>query len=132
MSEVTVSQLASDVGTTVDRLLKQLSDAGIAKLDKSLDSLGKKHSSTAAQLTALSAQLDEIAEVLARADLGIIQQKVNDAQALSKQIQREISQMETRVRANEEWVESVNVFRRQVNERLNEIQNPASAAPVLQ
>ena len=31
MSEVTVSQLASDVGTTVDRLLKQLSDAGIAK-----------------------------------------------------------------------------------------------------
>ncbi len=31
MSEVTVSQLASDVGTSVDRLLKQLSDAGIAK-----------------------------------------------------------------------------------------------------
>jgi translation initiation factor IF-2 len=31
MSEVTVSQLATDVGTSVDRLLKQLSDAGIAK-----------------------------------------------------------------------------------------------------
>lgn len=31
MSEVTVSQLASDVGTSVDRLLKQLSDAGISK-----------------------------------------------------------------------------------------------------
>jgi len=31
MSEVTVSQLASDVGIPVDRLLKQLSDAGIAK-----------------------------------------------------------------------------------------------------
>ena len=31
MSEVTVSQLASDVGTTVDRLLKQLNDAGVAK-----------------------------------------------------------------------------------------------------
>ena len=31
MSEVTVSQLASDVGIAVDRLLKQLSDAGIAK-----------------------------------------------------------------------------------------------------
>ena len=31
MSQVTVSQLASDVGTSVDRLLKQLSDAGIAK-----------------------------------------------------------------------------------------------------
>ncbi|MCB1803153.1 MAG: translation initiation factor IF-2, partial [Gammaproteobacteria bacterium] len=31
MSEVTVSQLASDVGIPVDRLLKQLSDAGITK-----------------------------------------------------------------------------------------------------
>ena len=31
MSEVTVSQLASDVGIPVDRLLKQLSDAGVAK-----------------------------------------------------------------------------------------------------
>ncbi|MCB1728601.1 MAG: translation initiation factor IF-2 N-terminal domain-containing protein, partial [Gammaproteobacteria bacterium] len=31
MSEVTVSQLASDVGIPVDRLLKQLSDAGISK-----------------------------------------------------------------------------------------------------
>jgi len=31
MSEVTVSQLASDVGIPVDRLLKQLSDAGVPK-----------------------------------------------------------------------------------------------------
>ena len=31
MSEVTVNQLATDVGIPVDRLLKQLSDAGIAK-----------------------------------------------------------------------------------------------------
>jgi len=31
MSEVTVNQLASDVGIPVDRLLKQLNDAGIAK-----------------------------------------------------------------------------------------------------
>jgi translation initiation factor IF-2 len=31
MSDVTVSQLASDVGTSVDRLLKQLGDAGISK-----------------------------------------------------------------------------------------------------
>jgi translation initiation factor IF-2 len=31
MSEVTVSQLATDVGTSVERLLKQLGDAGIAK-----------------------------------------------------------------------------------------------------
>ena len=31
MSEVTINQLASDVGIEVDRLLKQLSDAGIAK-----------------------------------------------------------------------------------------------------
>ena len=31
MSEVTVSQLASDVGIPVDRLLKQLNDAGISK-----------------------------------------------------------------------------------------------------
>ena len=31
MSEVTVNQLASDVGIPVDRLLKQLSDAGVAK-----------------------------------------------------------------------------------------------------
>ena len=31
MSEVTVNQLASDVGIPVDRLLRQLSDAGIAK-----------------------------------------------------------------------------------------------------
>ncbi|MGB5671237.1 MAG: translation initiation factor IF-2 associated domain-containing protein, partial [Sedimenticolaceae bacterium] len=31
MSEVTVSQLASDVGIPVDRLLKQLSEAGVTK-----------------------------------------------------------------------------------------------------
>ncbi|MGA0937610.1 MAG: translation initiation factor IF-2 [Sedimenticolaceae bacterium] len=35
MSEVTVSQLASDVGIPVDRLLKQLGDAGIAKSSES-------------------------------------------------------------------------------------------------
>ena len=31
MSEVTVSQLASDVGIPIDRLLKQLNDAGLKK-----------------------------------------------------------------------------------------------------
>jgi len=35
MSEVTVSQLASDVGIPVDRLLKQLGDAGVAKSSES-------------------------------------------------------------------------------------------------
>ena len=31
MAEVTIEKLASDVGTTVDRLVQQFADAGIAK-----------------------------------------------------------------------------------------------------
>lgn len=53
MAEVTIEKLASDVGTTVDRLVQQFADAGIAKKEgdmiseeekKSLlDHLGKQH-----------------------------------------------------------------------------------------
>jgi hypothetical protein len=36
------------------------------------------------------------------------------------------------VLANEEWLEAINAFRRQVNDRLNALQNPTNSTPVLQ
>ncbi|NNL11982.1 MAG: hypothetical protein HKO84_09465 [Pseudomonadales bacterium] len=106
-------------------------DKKVATQEKQTVSLGKKYSSSAAQLTALSAQVDEMAEILDRADLGTIEKNIADAKASAAKLTRDFAALEKRVKANEEWVESVNVFRRQVNQRLNQIQNPASPAPVL-
>ncbi|NNC54464.1 MAG: hypothetical protein HKO07_01945 [Pseudomonadales bacterium] len=106
-------------------------DNKIAAQEKQVASLGKKQASSAGQLTALSAQVDELAEILERADFGIIQKNIAAAKAAAANLRKDFSALEKRVQSNEEWLESVNVFRRQVNERLNEIQSPTSPAPVL-
>ena len=106
-------------------------DSKLAAQEKSLAALTSQQRNGAAQLTAVSAQVDELVEMLERSDLANMQKNLGDANRALAQLKNQLATLEQRVLANEEWVESVNVFRRQVNERLNQIQNPATPAPVL-
>jgi len=42
MADVSITKLAEDIGTTVDRLVQQFSDAGIAKANDSTVNEGEK------------------------------------------------------------------------------------------
>lgn len=108
-------------------------ELNIKNLTTRTGGLQKKQTASASQLTALAAQLDEVVEMLEGANFSTMQKTLSGNQQKVQQIAKSLDTLNSRVAANEEWLQSVNAFRRQVNERLNEIQNPASTSqPVLQ
>lgn len=96
-----------------------------AVLDKNLKPL-------ASQVTALSAELDDIIDTFERLDIENQTKKLDEARKRLSSLQVSFGDIQKRVKENEEWLESINAFRRQVNDRLNKIQNPSAVQPVLQ
>lgn len=113
---------------------KQLSghDTNIKNLTTRTGDVKKRQETTGAQLTALAAELDEVVEMLEAANFDNLQNTVKNSSQKLQQISAAVDDLSGRVTANEEWVDSINGFRRQVNERLNAIQNPAQQQPILQ
>ena len=107
-------------------------DVSIRNLTTRTSGLKKQYSSAMVQVTALAAELDEVVETLETAQISSLQKSVGNTSQTVQQLSKSIDSLSGRVRGNEEWLEAINAFRRQVNDRLNELQNPANAAPVLE
>jgi len=103
--------------------------AGHEKTIKNLvtrtDETRKRVESAETRLTVVSAELDEVVDMLDKADFENQAAVLKQSGEKLRSVERDISELQKRVVANEEWIESINAFRRQVNERLN----PASGTP---
>ena len=107
-------------------------DVSIRNLTTRTSGLKKQYSSAMVQLTALAAELDEVVETLETAQITSLQKSVGSMNQKVQQMSKSVDSLSGRVLANEEWLEAINAFRRQVNDRLNELQNPTNTAPVLE
>ena len=83
-------------------------------------------------MTVLSAELDELAEQLANGDMQQQAQQLRDSIDKLNIVAGRVADLEGRVQENEEWVQSINAFRRQVNQRLNTQQGSGAVQPNLQ
>ncbi|MBT8148408.1 MAG: hypothetical protein KJO24_00650 [Gammaproteobacteria bacterium] len=135
-SDAAVRIQLKDVDSEVRKLwdarkktLQQVSqhDKNIKNLTTRTGTMQKSQTANAQQLTALAAELDEVVVMLESANFTTMQKTVTANQQKLQQLAKSLDVLNSRVAANEEWLESVNAFRRQVNDRLNEIQNPASS-----
>ena len=107
--------------------------AKIADLEKAaatsrdeLAKLGKTDSAYSAQLKSLAADMKKFQALAGAADR--LQQAVGASEAQREKLgddlrrmELEFARLQQRVTANEEWVESINSFRKQVNRSLSEI-----------
>ena len=99
-------------------------------LVKTQTNAGKQLAELNAELMRYAAGLDEIAEA-------VEQSQANDKKARALQdklpkLTQKIDNHEQRIKANEEWVESINAFRRQVNKQLTTNNQPVNTVPTLQ
>ena len=93
---------------------------------------GEQLTSNSDQATALAASLDEVLEQIEDFDPAAVNKELAGLSEEVDSLLARIDKNEKTASDNKEWLESVDAFRRQVNERLNAIQNPAPAAPQLQ
>jgi chromosome segregation ATPase len=118
---------------------RKSSNGKIAKLEKGAKSrssqvskLGKTDTDTTTRLAALVADVETLSAVADDLERLLANAKTNEAQLerLSDDVNRfnlESAKLQKRVAANEEWVESINGFRKQVNRKLVELQGGASS-----
>ena len=107
-------------------------DVSVRNLTTRTSGLKKQYSAAMVQLTALAAELDEVVETLETAQITSLQKNVGNTSQKVQQMSKSVDSLSGRVLANEEWLEAINAFRRQVNDRLNALQNPTNPTPVLQ
>ena len=84
------------------------------------------------QATAMSASLDELVEQLEDVDPSELDASIDKLQAQLSTFAKDLNGLKASSEDHRQWLESVDAFRRQVNDRLNAIQNPAPSAPQLQ
>lgn len=89
-------------------------------------------SAAVGQATALSASLDELVEQFEDVDPAQLESAITQVNKQLSTMTKDLESLQTASEDQRQWLESVDAFRRQVNERLNAIQNPAPAAPQLQ
>lgn len=94
--------------------------------------LADQSKSNAAQLTALSAELDEMVESVNTIDPENLNSRLDAVSLRLSSIDGSVKTLESDVTDNAQWLKSIDGFRRQVNQRLNAIQNPAAEPPKLQ
>ena len=91
--------------------------SGIEALQKSVQGIPELERRVA-ELGTLQAQIDK-----AVAAASGTTNKLNALDAKVSRAQGSQSDFEKRIKANEQWIESINAYRKQVNRRLDEIQN---------
>ncbi len=130
---VKIAELESEVRKLWDNVWKQARER-LAKLEsasaaqgKSIKGMDSSLASTKSQLDAAAEDLDELKSVggdLARlmASARTSQAEVERVADSLNRIELSMNKLEKRVAGNEEWIGSVNAFRRQVNASLAELQ----------
>lgn len=109
---------------------KKLSDhdTSIKNLTTRTGKTSDAQKNDAQQLTVLSAEIDELIEELERIEPDKLSARLANLDALKGSV----SSLEKDVKDTTQWLKSIDEFRRQVNQRLNAIQNPVEQAPQLQ
>lgn len=115
----------------------------IANLRDDIKDINKQSASFKSSVSALQAAVKGVPELERRvAELGALQAQIDNAVASVSGIAGKVSSLEAnvarsagsqkdfekRIAANEQWVESINAYRKQVNRRLEELQNMVSPA----
>lgn len=138
--QVKIRELDGEVRKLWDNVWKKTKEdfaAQQAQIKKQSDSLGKLNK----QLTGLSTEVAEFGKQL-EGTAGLAEKVaagVNSVEAMNARVKSAseqaksaaslTKQLEERVKANEEWLDSVNAFRRQVNRDISNLQQSLGQAP---
>ncbi|MBR9804959.1 hypothetical protein GYB62_00380 [bacterium] len=120
---VRLKELDSEVRKLWDNVWKKAKDTlaahdtSLKQLTQQSSALKSQQASHAAQLTANAALLDELETT--SATLTKQRQQVQQMADQLKQLDGDLRRLNARVADNEEWIESINAFRQQVNQRLS-------------
>ena len=135
-----IRELDSEVRKLWDNVWKQASER-LAKLENSSSAQGKKLDTTASnlataqgQIKAASGDIAKLNSVAGDLERIIASGKVNQAEVERvadsiNQVNLEIAKLNKRVQGNEEWINSINAFRKQVNASLVELQAALRSQP---
>lgn len=127
-----IRELDTEVRKLWDNVWKQASER-LAKLEKDGTSQGKKIDTTAAglataqgQIKSASADIAKLKSIADELERIIASGKTNQAEVerVADSINRvnlELAKLNKRVQGNEEWIQSINTFRKQVNASLVEL-----------
>jgi chromosome segregation ATPase len=128
-----IRELDSEVRKLWDNVWKQ-TKAKLSKLEQASASQGKKISATEKSMSTARAQLKKASADLAKLKsvAGDLERLMSSAKANQTEVERvadtlnrinlELSKLGKRVQGNEEWVGSINAFRRQMNASMTELQ----------
>jgi len=133
-----IRELDSEVRKLWDNVWKRTSER-LDKLEASNASQGKSLSGLTASMTRAQASLDKTGADVAslKSVAGDLSRLMASAKANQAEVERvadslnridlELAKLGKRVQGNEEWVNSINAFRRQVNASLADLQNSVRA-----
>lgn len=138
-----IRELDSEVRKLWDNVWKETRER-LAELEKDSASQGKKITTAASSLASVQGQIKSAAGDIAKLksvagdlDRVIATGKVNQAEVerVADSINRvnlDLAKLNKRVQGNEEWIQSINTFRKQVNASIVELQAAARAQPKTQ
>lgn len=131
---VKISELESEVRKLWDNVWKktktrlaelesssQKHRSGIAAVEGAVTSVEKELAAAAAEVSKLKSVAGDMSRLMASAKTN--QAEVERVADALNRINLDISKLEKRVQGNEEWVNSINAFRKQVNASLSELQS---------
>lgn len=142
-----IRELDSEVRKLWDNVWKQARER-LGKLEKGADGLGKKIDAATAGLATAQGQIKSVNSEItsARGDIaklnsvaGELERIIASGKANQAEVERvadtinrvnlDIAKLSKRVQGNEEWIQSINAFRKQVNASLVELQAAVRAQP---
>lgn len=135
-----IRELDSEVRKLWDNVWKQANER-LTKLEQASASQGKKVdaataglATTQGQIKSASGDIDKLKRVAGDLERVIASGKANQAEVervadTINRVNLDIAKLNKRVQGNEEWIQSINAFRKQVNASLVELQAAARAQP---
>lgn len=140
MQAAKIRELDSEVRKLWDNVWKQAS-ARLTKLENDNATQGKKITATASSVATLETQIKgasaDIARLKSVADN--LEAVITSGKARQAEVERvadsinrvnlDLAKLNKRVQSNEEWIQSINIFRKQVNASIVELQSAVRAQP---
>ncbi|MDH4042089.1 MAG: hypothetical protein OEV88_15660 [Gammaproteobacteria bacterium] len=135
-----IRELDTEVRKLWDNVWKQASER-LAKLEKDSAGQGKKVDATAAALATLQAQVKDAGGDIAKLKsvAGDLERVIASGKANQAEVERvadtinrvnlDMAKLGKRVQSNEEWIQSINAFRKQVNASIVELRSAVRAQP---
>jgi chromosome segregation ATPase len=135
-----IRELDSEVRKLWDNVWKQASER-LAKLEQSVGGQGKKLDAATAGLAAAQGQIKSASGDIAKLKsvAGDLERLIASGKANQAEVERvadtinrvnlDMAKLSKRVQGNEEWIQSINAFRKQVNASLVELQAALRAQP---